>query len=113
MKRLIIVLCVAGLLAALPMSHLVAAGKGPAAKVWICHITGVGEKGEGGTPTFVGHFIFVSENAEAAHCAHGDHNAKKPDRAVVGGECKRQVDQSGKGGEKTCDGETPNDPPWF
>ena len=112
MKRLIIVVCVVGLLAALPMSHLAAAGKGPAAKVWICHITGVGEKG-GGTPIFVGHYISVSENAEAAHCAHGDHNPKSKESPEVGEYCQRKVDQGGSKGQKTCDGETPNDPPWF
>ena len=78
MKRLIVVLCVAGLLAALPLSHLVAAR--PAPKVEICHIT----------PNYApsvpfqwifpnnwvvahyGHIISVSENAAQAHYDHGD-----------------------------------------
>ncbi len=74
MKRLIIVVCVAGLLAALPMSHLVAAGKGPAPKVDICHVTdSVDGLGAGGNVTLiVGHVINVSENAVDAHLAHGD-----------------------------------------
>ena len=77
MKRLIVVLCVAGLLAALSMSHLAFAGKPvnpneeKLAKVDICHATDSAALQSGGT-LIVGHVINVSENAVDAHLAHGD-----------------------------------------
>ena len=74
MKRLIVVLCVAGLLAALPMSHLAFAGKteGKPVKVDICHVTDSVVVNDAGVSLVVGHVINVSENAVDAHVAHGD-----------------------------------------
>lgn len=74
MKRLIVVLCVAGLLAALPMSHLAFAGKpeGKPVKVDICHVTDSVVVNAAGVSLVVGHVINVSENAVDAHVAHGD-----------------------------------------
>lgn len=69
MKRLLILLCVAGLLAAIPLSHSAFAKK--ADKVLICHATDSAALLSGGI-LIVGHVIEVSENAVDAHLAHGD-----------------------------------------
>ena len=76
MKRLIVVLCVAGLLAALSMSHLAMAAKPEEkpAKVAICHVNSANDVLVdlwGGVAAF-GRVIEVPENAVAAHEAHGD-----------------------------------------
>ena len=75
MKRLLILLCVVGLLAALPMSHLALAGKPEAkpAKVKLCHITNVEYDVDDNVVLEEGHVIHVSVNAEPAHRAHGDY----------------------------------------
>ncbi len=70
-------LCVVGFLVALPMSHLAFAGKGPAPKVEICHITPNYTPSEcfmffNEVVASYGHIISVSENAAQAHDAHGD-----------------------------------------
>ncbi len=70
MKRLIVVLCVVGFLAALPLSHV--AAKGPAPKVDICHVTDSAVVNAAGVSVVVGHVITVSENSKDAHVAHGD-----------------------------------------
>ena len=73
MKRLIVVLCVVGFIVALPMSHLAFAGKGPAPKVEICHVNSANDVVVLGTLVIAyGRVIEVSENAVAAHEAHGD-----------------------------------------
>lgn len=72
MKRLLVVLSVVGLLAALSFSHVAFAGKGPAPKVDICHATDSFDVPQNGFTLIVGHVINVSENAKAAHLAHGD-----------------------------------------
>ena len=76
MKRLIVVLCVVSLLAALSFSHEAMAKKGgiPAtpAKVEICHVTDSAVANNAGVLLVVGHVITVSENAVPAHIAHGD-----------------------------------------
>jgi hypothetical protein len=71
MKRLIILLCVLVFIVALPLSHAIA-GKGPAPKVDICHATDSAVVNDAGVSLVVGHVINVSENAVAAHLAHGD-----------------------------------------
>ncbi len=73
MKRLIILLCVVAFLVALPMSHMAFAKKAKV-KVDICHATDfkVGLGADGNVTLIVGHVINVSENAVAAHLAHGD-----------------------------------------
>jgi hypothetical protein len=71
MKRAIVMLCVAALLVGFSLSHEVLAGKGPAEKVAICHVTDSAPDGPGKTYV-VGHVIMVSENAREAHLAHGD-----------------------------------------
>jgi len=72
MKRLLILLCVAGLLAAIPLSH-VAAAKKPE-KVAICHINSANDVVvlDDGTVITYGRVIEVSEKAIEAHEAHGD-----------------------------------------
>lgn len=77
MKRILVVLILVGIIVGLPMS-LALAGKGPAPKVDICHIT----PNYGTSAPFMffgndvvanyGHIISVSENAAEAHYAHGD-----------------------------------------
>ncbi len=69
MKRSLIVLCVAVLLATLPLAHVAAAPK--ANKVEICHVTYVLDSGNGYGLAF-GRVIEVSASAVAAHEAHGD-----------------------------------------
>ncbi len=77
MKRLLILLCVVGLLAAIPLSHLAAAGKA-AEKVQICHIIAANDTipfGFGEVPTVLlsfGKEISVAPAAVPAHEAHGD-----------------------------------------
>lgn len=74
MKRVIVIAAVLALLFGLPMSHFAFAGKGPAAKVDICHVNSANdvlELEDGFVVTF-GKVISVSENAVAAHEAHGD-----------------------------------------
>ena len=70
MKRLIILVCVVALLVALPMSHMAFAAK--KVKVDICHVTDSVVVNLAGVSLVVGHVINVSENAVAAHLAHGD-----------------------------------------
>lgn len=72
MKRLLILLCVVGILAVFPLSHSAFAGKGPAPKVSICHVTGSVDIEANQWTLVVGHVITVSENAVDAHVAHGD-----------------------------------------
>ena len=77
MKRLLILLCVAGLLAALPMSHLALAGKPEEkpAKVVICHLNGANPTVNDGTHPgtwYFGRRIEVAESAVEAHLKHGD-----------------------------------------
>jgi|GEM_PF-5209647 len=88
MKRLLILLCVAGLLAALPMSHLALAGKPEEkpAKVVICHLNGANPTVNDGTHPgtwYFGRRIEVAESAVEAHLAHGD--------AVFGGDYPRDL----------------------
>jgi hypothetical protein len=74
MKRMLFVVCVAALLAALPASHF-ALANGPAPKVSICHVNSANGVGvdESDAPVFFGRVIEVSENALATHLAqHGD-----------------------------------------
>ena len=72
MKRLLILLCVAGFLAALPLSH-VAVAKKPV-KVEICHVNSANDIVDLGGPVVIafGKVIEVSPNAVPAHEAHGD-----------------------------------------
>lgn len=73
MKRLIVVLCVAGLFAALPLSHLVAAR--PAPKVEICHIIAANDVipfGPAPVMLYFGKEISVAADAVDAHIDHGD-----------------------------------------
>lgn len=74
MKRLLILLCVAGLLAALPMSHLALADKPEEkpAKVLICHLNGANPMVDGNWWLVFGRVIEVAESAVPAHLAHGD-----------------------------------------
>jgi hypothetical protein len=75
MKRLLLVACILAFLAALPASHLALACHGPASKVSICHVNsanGVGFDATTGAQVFFGRVINISENAVAAHLAHGD-----------------------------------------
>ena len=79
MKRLLFVLCVAGFLAALPLSHVATAAK-PETKVAICHVNSANDvlDLDGLVVTF-GRVIEVSENAVAAHVAqHGDSESYLP-----------------------------------
>ena len=79
MKRLLILLCIAGLLAAIPLSHSALAKptgeKVKPVKVKVCHITELvlGEEFPDGIDRLMGHVIDVSENAVPAHIDHGDH----------------------------------------
>ncbi len=109
MKRLLILLCVVGLLAAIPLSHMAMAA--PAAKVKICHITGTGFN-SGGKPVFVGHVVEVSASAVPAHCAHGDHNVGEDKE----GHCQRQSGPNPAKIRKCGIGENEADavsPPWY
>ena len=77
MKRLLILLCVAGLLATIPLSHVAVAAKKKAKKkvpnVSICHLNSANDVVVLGTLVIAyGRVIEVSENAVAAHEAHGD-----------------------------------------
>ena len=106
MKRLLIVFCVVGFLAALPLSHSVLAGppEDKPAKVLVCHITNLNEAGT----RLVGHVIEISENALPAHCAHGDHNPVIATK-VKGDPCSRKL----VGAVALCDGEAPVPPNWY
>ena len=72
MKRSLIVLCVAALLATLPLARIAMAAKEP--KVWICHVNSANDVLDFGTgPVEVyGRWIKVSMSALAAHADHGD-----------------------------------------
>jgi len=88
MKRSIILLCVAGLLAALPMSHLALAGKPEEmpAKVAICHVNSANDTVRDGTNPgtwYFGRMIEVAESAVEAHLAHGD--------AIFGGQYPKEL----------------------
>lgn len=78
MKRLTVLLCLVGIILALPLSHSAMAAKkkgGPPAKVEICHVTDSAVWPHQTPPQYmavVGHIISVSENAVEAHLAHGD-----------------------------------------
>ena len=76
MKRILIALCLVGLIIALPMNQDAFAGngkaKGPAPKVEILHATDSAVVNADGVSLVVGHVISVSENAVDAHLAHGD-----------------------------------------
>ena len=75
MKRILILLCVAGLLAAIPLSHVaVAAKKEKAPKVAVCHVNSANDVldlGLYGVIVF-GKVIEVSPNALPALEAQGD-----------------------------------------
>lgn len=68
MKRLLVVLCVVGLFAALPLSHLAFAAE-PETKVAICHVNSANDVYQN---VVFGHVIEVSEEAVPAHQEHGD-----------------------------------------
>jgi hypothetical protein len=94
MKRTITLFAVAGLLAAMPLSHLALGAKGGNSnKVAICHIPDDAEivdpDGIPGTgdESAAGHVILVSGNGNAvdAHLAHGDCLAA--DGALKGDDC--------------------------
>ena len=71
MKRLLALLCVVGFVVALPLAH--SAFAKPAAKVAICHVSSANDFVDfGGVKLFFGRQVEVSENAVAAHLAHGD-----------------------------------------
>jgi hypothetical protein len=73
MKRLIVVLCVAAFIIALPMSHSAMAKRDLIIKkVLICHATDSFDILANEWTQIVGHVIEVSENAVDAHLAHGD-----------------------------------------
>lgn len=75
MKRLLILLCVAGLLAAIPLSHVAVAAKktGQPPKVAICHLNSANDVVVLEELVIAyGRVIEVSENAVAVHEAHGD-----------------------------------------
>ncbi|MEJ2702725.1 MAG: hypothetical protein P8Z79_09825, partial [Sedimentisphaerales bacterium] len=74
MKRLFIMLCVAGVLAAVPLCNVASAAKKAPAKVEICHVNSANDVVyiEGGAAIVFGRVIEVSENAVDAHLAHGD-----------------------------------------
>lgn len=77
MKRLLILLCVAGLLATIPLSHVAVAAKKKAKKkvpnVSICHLNSANDVLDLGSVVIAfGRVIEVSENAVAAHEAQGD-----------------------------------------
>lgn len=74
MKRILILLCVAGLLAAIPLSHVaVAAKKEKAPKVEVCHVNSANDILDLETVVVVfGKVIEVSPNALPALEAQGD-----------------------------------------
>jgi len=77
MKRLLIVLALAALLASLGLSHVTASPKVKADKILVCHIGEVGFEtdpatGEETAVVASAHVIEVSTNAESAHTGHGD-----------------------------------------
>jgi len=79
MKRMLILLCLVGLIVAVPLSHSAFAAKkkkakkkDPNVKVSICHATDSFDVPTNGWTQIVGHVITVSENAVDAHLAHGD-----------------------------------------
>ena len=73
MKRLLILLCVAGFLAALPLSHVAVAKKPKPVKVEICHVNSANDIVPFGPFVIAfGRVIEVSEKAVPAHEAHGD-----------------------------------------
>lgn len=72
MKRLLVLLCIAAFLTALPLSHIVMAA--PEAKVKICHVNSANDVID---LKFLGKFIFGKEIEVApasvpSHLAHGD-----------------------------------------
>jgi hypothetical protein len=74
MKRLCVMLCVAGMLAAIPLCGVASAAKKAPAKVQICHVNSANDVVyfDDGTMMVFGRVIEVSENAVDAHLAHGD-----------------------------------------
>ena len=72
MKRSLIILCVAALLATLPLAHIAQAGK--VEKVAICHVNSANDiiDLETGYAIAFGRIIEVPESAVEAHLAHGD-----------------------------------------
>ncbi len=87
MKRLAVVLCVVGLLAALPLSQSLQAKppEGKPVKVDVLHRTDSAVVNAAGVSLIVGHMISVSENAVAAHLAHGDSLGAAPLDDAIGG----------------------------
>ena len=86
MKRLILLVCVAGLLAALPISHLAVACNPPARKVLVCHVNSANDTvrdGRNPGTWYFGRAIEVAASAVEAHLAHGD--------AVFGGDYPRDL----------------------
>jgi hypothetical protein len=73
LKRLLILFCVAGMLAAIPLSHVATAAK-PETKVAICHVNSANDILDLGSIVIVfGKVIEVSENAVETHVTqHGD-----------------------------------------
>jgi len=73
MKRMLIVLCIVGLLVAIPLSHSTFAAKGGNAppRVPICHVTASAVRDVGST-IVIGRVISVPENVRNIHVAHGD-----------------------------------------
>ena len=71
MKRVLVAVCVAGFVLAIPLSR--AAFAAPKAKVAICHVNSAnGVFSWFGSTMAFGREIEVSENAVADHLAHGD-----------------------------------------
>lgn len=93
MKRFAILFCIVLFITALPMSHLMAAGKGkgPAPKMKVCHVTGgaVYEDARGNLRQ-PGHVIEVSQNAFCSHIKHGD--LPRPNKSV-GDACGVRLDR--------------------
>lgn len=81
MKRLLIVLAAAGLLASFGLTHLMVAAPPEGKKILVCHIDEIGVNevvdevtGEVSYVPYVesAHVISVSSNAEGGHTGHGD-----------------------------------------
>ena len=72
MKRLLVMLCVAGVIAAIPLCNVATAAK-KETKVAICHVNSANDVVVLGDSVFVfGRIIEVPETAVEAHLAHGD-----------------------------------------